>query len=630
MNPHRLAFSLVVLLVGTGAAFGQTPVNSNIGVSSFAQSRGNPCSGGRGSLGCGGCYPGGIDSSNPTSLLATVNPEWQPVGPMIPGGDSSLPPDSQPVLFTGIVTLSKINSSGDFPSSHFTTDQNTFIALDADKVGLLASGNTPAGCTGEGCNQIEMEREVAKYPIFAWADAGDRIAALGRWIFDCGHPDQAPAGTCSNSASACAVDADCAGGTCTNPAPNFNFRAELHPPQAIAVLRNKSKGKTPATRADVYISADAGGASDRCTVTHLASFLDVLNAKSCFLNRCSITTTKACTVDKDCPKKETCGSLDPTQSVLDINASDFEFDMPLPAKPAGATEVKISAKKMKVPKGSVMPNATFDMTHVSDPTPSVHVTVPMSIPIKGKMPNVFAQSILAVWKSDKTKLTQVQVAFTGLTVNNPLKPKTPVVPRQCTNASGGGLSGTSCTSDTDCPGARCVGGTPAGWEVFAQVSGDWVKFTGLDTIDLSTPSSPPIPEKFKFAEFVPSGASIHIFALGRSSNCLDTAYGHNLIDGLTTYGLTAGANCLLDGMDADPGRIDITHTGAGFTTTTGTPTTCTTAGKLTTCTATSSGGDGGTCSGAGGPCITNADCGTGGTCNNTGGAFTLQYTMKVS
>ena len=75
MNPQRFAFGLAVLLVGAAPAFGQAPVDSNIGISSFAQSRGTPCSGGRGSAGCGGCYPGTINPADPTALLATVNPE---------------------------------------------------------------------------------------------------------------------------------------------------------------------------------------------------------------------------------------------------------------------------------------------------------------------------------------------------------------------------------------------------------------------------------------------------------------------------------------------------------------------------------------------------------------------------
>jgi len=633
-----LGFALVFSSIETALAQAPTPtpVDSNIAVSTYAQGRGNPCSGGPGSVGCGGCYPGTINTSNPTSLLATVNPEWQPIGPMVPGGDPSLPPASEPVLVTGSVALSKINEGGDFPGSHISDDQNTFITLDPDKNGLIATGNGgPTSCPGEGCSQVEMELEIDKYPLFAWAGEGDRIAAVGRWIFDCGHPDADPTGKCSNSSAiACVLDADCpSGGTCTNPAPVFNYRAELHPPQAIAVIRNKSNGKTPATRADVYISADGGGAGDTCTVTHLASFNDLLtpSGKLCFLNHCSVTTTQSCLADTDCPKKETCVRLDPSQRLV-LNASDFQFDMPLPANPGGATKVAITTKKMKVPSGSVMPKATF-VPDLAAPTPVVHVTVPMTQPVGGKMPNVFAQQILASWKGDKTKLTHVQVKLSKLTVNNPLKPLTPVI-HNCTNPMGGALTSTQCLQDSDCPtGSHCDIVDAPGWGEYGQVNGDWIQFAGLDQLGARNQKHPPtyplaISQKFKFDEYVAADGTIHIATTGHSLNCIDTLYGQNLIVGLDMYGITLGADCLLNGMDANPGRIDVSFAGPDFTTPSGTPTTCTPSGTLVTCTTTSTGGDGGTCT-SGALCISDADCPTGETCTVTSGAFSLTYTLQV-
>ena len=665
MRTRSWVVGLALVFSGSRAALAQaptpTPVDSNIAVSTYAQNHGNPCSGGPGSVGCGGCYPGSI-SNDTTALLNTVNPEWQPIGPMISGGDASLPPASEPVLFTGTVALSKINESGDFTGSHLTDDQNTFIVVDSEKNGLLATGNGgTTSCPGEGCSQIEMEREIGKYPLFAWAGEGDRIAAVGRWIFDCGHPDAEPTGKCSNSSStACVIDTDCpSGGTCTNPAPTFNFRAELHPPQAIAVIRNKSKSNTsntPATRADVYISADAGGAGDTCTVTHLASFADVLSNKKCFLNQCSVTTSQSCLADTDCPKKETCIRLDPAQQVLNVNASDFTFDLPLPAKPPSATAVKITTKNQKVPKGSVMPKATF-VPDLAAPTPVVHVTVPMSVPFKGKTPNVFAQSITAAWKSDPTKLTHVQVKFTKLTVNNPLKPTTPVI-HNCSDLMGGPLTSTQCLQDSDCPtGSQCVIVDTPGWGEYGQVNGDWIQFTGLDHLGARNQKHPPtyplaISQKSKFDEYVLPDGKIHIATTGHSLNCIDTQYGHNLLEGLTKYGFTLGATCLLDGMDGNPGPIAVAFTGPGFATPSGAcstkttqtcnvdtdcptgetcknSTTCTTAGTLTTCTTTSSGrGDGGTCT-SGALCMGDTDCPTGETCTVTGGAFALTYTLQV-
>ncbi|MFQ5668530.1 MAG: hypothetical protein ACE5I7_19165 [Candidatus Binatia bacterium] len=669
MQSSRVAVSVALLLAATGLALAQaptptsTPVDSNIAVSSFAQSRGQdlngtPCST-RGDTGCGGCYPNGVPPSDPLAaqlgLLDTVNPEWQAIRPMIPGADASLPPVAVPVEITGTVGLSK-SPGDDFPASHLSPDYNAEIIPDDN--GLLATGN--------GNQRVEFEWEADKFPLFAWAGEGDRIIALGRWIFDCGHPDPGPQGRCSGDPTAvCNIDADCASGTCSAPAPNFNYQSEMHPPQAVVVLRNKSIGRRPATRADVYISGDAGGAGDRCTVTHLADPLDVLFTKECFLNHCSTTVARSCLVDADCAKKETCIRLDPSQQLANVNASDFEFDMPLPAQPPGATKVKIKAKKIRIKgvKGSQMPKPTFQVT--LSPTPNVHVTVPMTVPVKGQLPSVFAESISAAWKGDKVKLKKVQVRFTSLTINNPVKDSTPAISRQCTDPAGG-LTGTACTDDTTCPtgscaasakpchvnadckptdfctgGSRCIGGITPGWRAWAEVNGDWVQFQNLASVGAEAPFlAPPyvqpstpltIKEKYRFNEFVPEDGSIHIKASGRSLSCINTAlfFGENLKVNLQRLGLDAGAACLL-AASRDPGTVDITYTGPDFTTPTGTATTCTVNGKRMTCSATSEGGDGGTCSVTSDRlCVTDADCPAGETCNVTSGAFTLQYTMLV-
>ena len=290
----------------------------------------------------------------------------------------------------------------------------------------------------------------------------------------------------------------------------------------------------------------------------------------------------------------------------------------------GATDVTTKITKSKLPKGSVSPKAPIITKNLSSDPPSLHVSVPMTVPINGKMPDVFAQSISAAWKGDKTKLTHVQVTFTAFNIDNALKAETPVIPRQCTNAGANGLSGTPCTTDSDCPGAKCLGGVTPGWEMFGQVNGDWVKFTGLDAV--TVPVSP--PQKFKFDEYVPADGALHIATTGHVFNCIDTLYGSNLIDALNTYGLTIATNCLLDGMDPDPGKIDVTLTGPTFSTAAGSATTCNTAGKVSTCTTTATGGDAGNCTN-GDPCIATVDCQSGQTCTTTGGAFALSYTIAL-
>jgi hypothetical protein len=733
MIARRIVLGSVLLLCARGVVLAQ--VDSNIAVTNYAQNHGQspghctsppttgcetdadcatpPCVLGAtgvacpspGGLGCGGCYPAPIPYGDPTSELFKVNPEWSSIGDMIPvpspGADASTPPLSQPVRFEGTVDLSKINVGGDFPGSHVSDDQNTFITPDAAFSGFIASGNGgSSSCPGEGCDQVEMELETGKYPLFAWAGEGDHVAALGRWIFDCGHPDPFPLGNCSlNAAQSCITDAsDCAPtcfsghcsnhpstacvgsntapcpnyGTCTNPAPVFQYRAEMHPPQAIAVVRDK--GTTPgivATQADVYISADDGGAGDRCTDTHLATSSGVLFSKACFLNHCSVTVNRSCQVDKDCAGGETCvtfdSTTDPTQRIS-TSLSNFEFDMPLSLPPVGPTpSLKISTKSYK-PKGGQMPKPTFQVT--IGPTPNLHVIVPMATPLpNGKMPDVFAEHITAKWKGDAKSLTHVQVKFKSITINNPLKAATPAFPRQCTNANGFGLSGTTCSVDDDCPAgtcalnfskachtdkdcpkkdscagpSHCVGGITPGWNMFGQTNGDWVAFKKLTTVGEAEPflGPPPyavpsptpliIPEKFTFNEYVPSGGTVHIATTGQSFNCLDILYRTNLKDDLNQYGLGLGGACLAAG-DLDPGRIDITHTGPSFTTAPA-GVTCVagaTASAPVTCTAPSTAGDGGTCSGdATRLCVVDADCVNPQTCDQGMSAFTLTYTIQV-
>lgn len=631
-----------------------------------------------GGEGCGGCYPEALAlilAGDLLGQLTLVNPEWQPIGPMIsagPGYDPLPPPQSAPVQIRGTVALTKINIGGDFPGSHVGDDQNTFIQVDPADLGLLASGNSgPPSCpNGEGCGLVEMEREFKKYPLFAWAGEGDGISAVGRWIFDCGHPDMDPLGTCSNNPSkSCIVDSDCSSpGTCTAPAPTSNLRAELHPPHALAIFRNKSHGKTPATQASVYVSADTGGAGDACTVTHLTGATDVLFTKSCFLNHCSVDTNHACTVDKDCAAPQKCVVFDPTQGgpLMDINASDFDFDMPLPpAPPSGTATLKIVTKNFK-PAGGLSPKAIFTPANGSVGTATtLHVKVPMSVALKpATYPNVFAQRITAYWKEDTTKLTHVQVAFQSLTIHNPLKAAAPVFNRVCTKVPSdlvGGLSATSCTTNTDCPAGTCltnfktcysdsdcpkkdscsdptvcVGGVTPGWELFGEVNGDWIQFAGLTKVGTEGdfPAAPyikplgdPTPilltkPRLKFDEYVPStGGTLHIASTGHGLGCNDAyLYGHNLKESLHRYGLGVGAGCFGEG-DPNPGRLEVIHTGPNFTaapanilcTGSGTPAACCTGAGSGTCDAnilcTGSGAPSACCDGSGtGSCSDNTLC----------------------
>src|SRR6185295_3319612 len=222
-----------------------------------------------------------------------------------------------PVLVTGTVESMHGQSSGDFPSTHLFSDVVMDVVVDPDDEDKVATGNDEE-------NVIAFEWEVGAYPDWAWPGFEDRIYGLGRHIFDCGHTGARP-GHCSvTSAHECVLDTDCRPPVCspcqtteTCEGEHFGYSSELHPPHATAVIRQergailskKSSAKpVPATIVDVWVSADGGGAGDRCVLAHQASAAGQL--------------TIACW-----PLKE---------PVAMINASDFTFTVPLPPKPAGA------------------------------------------------------------------------------------------------------------------------------------------------------------------------------------------------------------------------------------------------------------------------------------------------------
>src|SRR5207249_5946421 len=130
----------------------------------------------------------------------------------------------------------------------------------------------------------------------------------------------------------CVLDRECPSGeSCV--APPFASSAELHPPYATAAIRRGRGGivsslpgsaALPATRADVYVSNQAGGAGDRCIITHRANDLQLLSIE--------------------------CFPL--SQPLATINARDFAFDLPLPPRPVGVNHARWRVITYPTPGGS--------------------------------------------------------------------------------------------------------------------------------------------------------------------------------------------------------------------------------------------------------------------------------------
>jgi len=175
---------------------------------------------------------------------------------------------------SGLVKSSQV-AYNDNTANHDTHDQGTDVEVDAQYLHLLSNINGPNNgdlveSVDAFCDptSIELEWEIGTFPgevgpsvpqrtfpKWAWPNVGDRVWADGNWIFDCGHSKN----------------------VCLARDPQYNicvserayFHTEIHPPRAIASMRNQaatlpSSGTTPVpvTTTDLYIHGRAGMVGD--------------------------------------------------------------------------------------------------------------------------------------------------------------------------------------------------------------------------------------------------------------------------------------------------------------------------------------------------------------------------------
>ena len=144
----------------------------------------------------------------------------------------------------GVLVKSKITKA-DFPLRPWHTfyDWNFFVRVDRQFRYLLNQltrthhsknmfgENIPADLVQD---IIECERDTAFLPLWAIPQVGSRVSLTGRWIFDCGHPE------------------------------NGQHRLEIHPPKAVVSFRSEAavlQGNSRPTRANqavVFIGGKGG------------------------------------------------------------------------------------------------------------------------------------------------------------------------------------------------------------------------------------------------------------------------------------------------------------------------------------------------------------------------------------
>lgn len=169
---------------------------------------------------------------------------------------------------SGFATASRV-AYNDTPANHDSHDQNINVLVDPGQAGLLSSvgGNSQGlepGDPNYAPDEIEIEWETGIDPddepdvrtgdgvngIFRrwfWPSKGDRVWVNGHWIFDCGHATTVAVGSGSED----------------------RYRTEIHPPRAVAAMRNQMRplpgtGATPVpvTATDLFIHGRGGFATE--------------------------------------------------------------------------------------------------------------------------------------------------------------------------------------------------------------------------------------------------------------------------------------------------------------------------------------------------------------------------------
>jgi uncharacterized repeat protein (TIGR01451 family) len=278
---------------------------------------------------------------------------------------------------SGVVNESFITHT-DFPAVHDTHDQNTHLTADPGYENLISDVNDPGEMEAEweiGTFPSETSGDPPErtFPRWAWPSPGDRVWLNGNWIFDCGHPTE--------------VDG-------VN-----HYRSEIHPPRAIASMRQQLRtmpgtGTTPVpvTATDLYIHGRAGFVGD----------------------------------DLECGQEIIISSGSCTPSAYPHRgtpiAADYDFKVCLPAKPSPNA---VLATSMEVGPGNTIGiNPTITPEASTGPCTGGGfgpTQLAVHVPLAGSgatMDDVLARRILAGWVFPPTGLRHVTLKLTQGILHN--------------------------------------------------------------------------------------------------------------------------------------------------------------------------------------------------------------------
>jgi hypothetical protein len=384
---------------------------------------------------------------------------------------------------------SRITSS-DNPATHYGHDANFFVVPDPAYVWVLGTSNYHAGeADSPELGRIEIEWETlnngstAGYtqgniglPLWVNPTVGDRVYVLGRWILDAGHPE-------------------------------LGGRTEIHPPRLLATMRQR------ATQVDIYVSGHGGGANR--VPLGLSELLaqggwgggrmrDVLSAadQEKYYRAGPLSSLLAAVVGALVQQLTGMPLSGPVFAdagpsafswgkaageELPVNDRNYDFDVPLPTPPDGASSVFVETITQPQHTTAVIEEVTF-------PTPT---TAHVHLPYLGADNGIYARTLKFSWNVPGTPADRLRVRLNRIT------PK-------------------------DSAGT---------WQLWADVSGQWTYLGPLRTtigqpLDLPSNSFDVLP-----------GATLRILAQGYRAACVDDFFGGLLDMSAYLAGLTFLQKC---------------------------------------------------------------------------------------
>jgi hypothetical protein len=445
-----------------------------------------------------GVLPGDFKQFSPERF----DPEWATVwderpveayGTIAPTGDD---PVEQP---------SKISPS-DNPATHYGHDAISFMVPDPTYQWVIGTSNYYAGEPDSpelGRMEIEWETlnggSTATYgkgniglPLWATPTAGDRVYVVGRWILDAGHPE-------------------------------LGGRTEMHPPRLMATMRRRPAGT--AAQVDIYVSGHGAGANympvGLSTTLNQGGYgggriRDVLNASEQeryyragplspllsllvipLIERLAGASLTAQIFPDAGPTAFPWG--DPSPEEHAINDMDYDFEVPLPPPPDGATAVVMNAITQPQHGTSVLETVMY--TNLVNGLPT---TAHIHLPYKDADNGIYARTLQFSWDVPPPVPSHLQVSINRLNVL----------------------------------------AADGKWQLWADVSGQWSYLSGLAAGLLQTRrgESVTLPPNQTDVWLRPDD-TLRVYVQGYRAACVDGYFGQ--LFGKTSYnaGITFLADC---------------------------------------------------------------------------------------